>query len=50
MEDVDPVLGSLGVRECGGELLAEVTLGVVVLGEDEDAKWPPASAVEHVRR
>ena len=41
VEDRDPVVGAVGPVDRGRELLMEIALGVVVLGEDEDPRVVP---------
>ena len=41
VEDRDPVVGAVGPIDRGRELLMEIALGVVVLGEDDDARVVP---------
>ena len=49
--DGDPLAGPVGQREGGRELLLEVTLGVIVLGEDEGPVFaPPGGRALGLRR
>jgi hypothetical protein len=41
VEDGNPVVGVVGPIDCGGELLMEIALGVVILGEDYNPRVVP---------
>ena len=45
VEDRDPVVGAVGPVDRGRELLMEIALGVVVLGEDDDPRVVPGAGV-----
>ena len=45
MEDLDAVLGEVGMRGRGTEHVDEVSLGVLVLGEDEETSGIPGGVI-----